>query len=92
MRLVAILLVVLAGSSCRNEANRERQEKRALEETVTKAKDEVHKLNMKELEGGELTPDEVAARQLLKELAQEEENGGDAPEPPDAAAPAAPPG
>jgi hypothetical protein len=83
LRPAALLLVVLAGSSCRNEAKLERQEKRAQDESVSKAKDEVHKINMKELEGAELTPEEAAARQVLKDVIEEEENGGNAPPPPE---------
>ena len=84
MRPALLLLVVLAGSSCRNEGRLERQEKRAQDEAVSKSKDEVHKLNMKEIQGAELTPEETAARQMLKEVIEEEENGGNAPEPPPA--------
>lgn len=80
MRL-APLLLALTAAGCRNEANLARREKRALEESVSQAQDQVHKLNMKELEGTELTEEEKSLRQKLKEQAAEDENGGNTPEP-----------
>lgn len=78
----AVLLLVLTASACRNEANLQRQEKRALEKSVSQAQEQVHKLNMKERNGSELTEEEKAARQKLKEQADEDQNGGNTPEPP----------
>lgn len=86
LRRAALLLAVLA-AACRGEADRERQEKRALEESVSRSQETVHKLNMKELEGAELTAEEVATRQRLKEQAEEDENGGNSPPPPAAPEP-----
>lgn len=82
MRRAGILAAVLAAAACRNQAELERREKRALDESVSAAQDAAHKLNMKELEGGELSPEELARRQSLKEQIEEEQNGGNAPEPP----------
>lgn len=91
LRRAVVLACVLAAGACRNEAALERREKRALEESVSQAKDEVHKLDLKELAGAELSPEEVALRQRLKEQAEEDENGGNAPSP-TAAEPADEPG
>lgn len=78
-----LLLSFLAAGACRNAADLERREKRALQESVSQAKDEVHKLDLKELAGAELGPEEQALRRRLKEQAEEDENGGNAPEPPE---------
>ncbi|TPW19524.1 MAG: hypothetical protein FD126_2599 [Elusimicrobia bacterium] len=83
MRRALLVLSVLA-AACRSEADRERQEKRALEESISQSQDSVHKLNMKELEGTELSAEELATRQRLKEQAEEDQNGGNAPPPPQA--------
>lgn len=83
-------LVLLGAAACRNESELTRREKRALEASVAESKDTVHKLNMKELEGGELTQEEKAGRQRLKEQAAEDENGGNSPEPPPGTPDAAP--
>lgn len=80
LRRAALLLAVLA-AACRGEADRERQEKRALEESISRSQETVHKLNMKELEGTELSAEELATRRRLKEQAEEDENGGNTPEP-----------
>lgn len=77
----ALLALAVLAAACRSEADRERREKRALEESVSQSKEAVHKLNMKELEGAELTAEEQATRLRLKEQAEEDENGGNAPEP-----------
>ncbi len=81
------VLAVLAAAACRNEAGLARKEQRALEESVSQAKDTAHKLDVKELGGAELTEAERAERRRLKEQAEEDENGGTAPPPPAPQAP-----
>lgn len=84
----AILLLVLAAAACRRQAELERSEKKALEESVSQAQDQVHKLNMKEVSGEELTAEEAALRQRLKDQAEEDQHGGEGrPQPPAEASP-----
>lgn len=90
LRRAWLALALVGAAACRNEADISRREKRALDESVAESKDKVHKLNMKELEGAELTEEEKAVRQKLKEQAAEDENGGNTPEP-SVEEPAAPP-
>lgn len=79
--LIRSLLVcgVFAAGACRNKAELERQERRALEESVSRAQDQIHKLNMKELSGEALSEAEAELRRRLSEQAAEDANGGDTP-------------
>lgn len=71
------LLLLAALAACRRQVDLERREKRALEESVSQAQDQVHKLNMKEIAGEQLSAEEAALRQRLKEQAEEDQNGGE---------------
>ena len=90
--LLACALALLG--ACRTKSQVAQEERRAIDKSVSEAKDRVHELKLLEISSGTLTPEQTAERSKLEMQAAEDENGGTTPEalrPPPAAAPEAPP-